>query len=134
MLKISSWLAVAFGVTLAVLEVARNWDQWEWWPFWVVDYIAATLLVAGGVVALRGVNQLLCAGWSFTCAMFWMSFFSHLDDALKAGAGISPHERMLTTIIGCMFAITVAGMATALLGRTPASSERKTPGADGPST
>jgi len=46
-------LAIAFGLFLAVAEAVRNWGDWQWWPFWLVDYIAATLLVAGGVLQNR---------------------------------------------------------------------------------
>jgi hypothetical protein len=118
MIKLSSWLAVAFGLALAVLEVVRNWGAWEWWPFWVVDYVAATLLVIGGLMALRrGVGHWLTAGWGFTCAMFWMSFFGHYEGLLKAGAAAGAREQRLTTIIGIMFAITLIGLATSLARR-----------------
>lgn len=123
MRTISSWLAVAFGLLLAVLETARNWGHWEWWPFWVVDYLAAAMLVAGGWKALqRGVTQLLCAAWGFACAMFWMSFFGHLERGLKAGAAVGPDERFLTAIIGGLFVITVVGLFLTLLVNASARS------------
>lgn len=65
MTKISAWLAMAFGLSLAVLEAVRNWGNWQWWPFWMVDYVAAGLLVAGGVLTLRrGVDRWLTSGWA----------------------------------------------------------------------
>lgn len=118
MIKISAWLAVAFGLILGVLEAVRNWGDWQWWPFWVVDYVAATLLVVGGLLALRGpVERWLTAGWGFACAMFWMSFFGHYGDAMKAGAEVSVREQRLTLIIGLMFGITVVGLVLSLLGK-----------------
>ena len=39
MLRASARLALAFGTFLAVGELVRNWGDWQWWPFWVVDYI-----------------------------------------------------------------------------------------------
>lgn len=115
MRTISSWLALAFGLSLAVLEVVRNWGHWEWWPFWLVDYISASMLVAGGLTALKTrATPLLCAAWGFSCAMFWMSFFGHLDEAMKSLALLTPRDRSLTTAIGGMFVITVVGMTTAL--------------------
>lgn len=119
MTRISAWLAIAFGLSLSVLEVLRNWDDWQWWPFWVVDYFAAALLVAGGVLALRrGVDRWLTAGWGFACAMFWMSYFGHLGDLMQAGLGADAREQRLTMIIGVLFALTVAGLLLSLLGRT----------------
>ena len=118
MTKIAAWLAVGFGLSLAVLEALRNWGDWQWWPFWVVDYIAAALLVIGGVLALRrGFDRWLAAGWGFACAMFWMSYFGHLGDLMQAGASVDEREQRLTMIIGALFALTVAGLLLTLLGR-----------------
>lgn len=118
MLRMSAWLAVVFGLALAVLEVLRNWGDWQWWPFWVVDYIAAALLVVGGALALRGrTERWLAAGWGFASAMFWMSFFSHYEGMLEAGGASSAREGRLTLIIGAMFGLTLLGLGLALLGR-----------------
>jgi hypothetical protein len=120
-IRISAWLAIAFGVTLAVLEALRNWGDWQWWPFWVVDYVAATLLVIGGWMALRrGVFHWLAGGWGFACAMFWMSFFGHWEGLMKAGGQASEREQSLTTIIGAMFGLTVLGLVLSLTGRRTA--------------
>ena len=120
MTKTSAWLAIAFGVSLSVLEALRNWGDWQWWPFWVVDYIAAGLLVLGGTLALRrGVDRWLTAGWGFACAMFWMSFVGHLETVLAGG--LDPREKQLTTIIGALFGLTIVGLGLGLIGR------RKTP-------
>lgn len=118
LLKICAWLAVAFGVFLAIGEAVRNWPNWQWWPFWVVDYIAAALLLLGGLLVLRrgvAAARWLTGAWGFTCAMFWMSFFAHVDDAMQAGTFESPREQQLTVIIGVMFAITVAGFVGSLV-------------------
>jgi len=114
----SAWLAIVFGLALAVLEAVRNWGDWQWWPFWTVDYVAAALLVVGGVTAIRrGPIHWLTAGWGFACAMFWMSFFGHYEGVLKLGAQVGAREQRLTLIIGVMFGLTVLGLVTALAGR-----------------
>ena len=116
MIRISAWLAIGFGLLLGVLEAVRNWGEWQWWPLWVVDYLGAIMLVAGGLLALRGfAERWLSAGWGFACAMFWMSFFGHLEGVLQGG--VTLRESRLTQIIGAMFAITVAGLIFSLLGR-----------------
>lgn len=119
---ISAWLAIGFGALGAVLEIPRNWGHWEWWPFWVIDYVSAGLLIAGGILALRGrTDSWLTGGWGFACAMFWMSFFGHYEGLMKAGAAGDAHERRLTLIIGVMFAVTIVGLISALLGRRRAA-------------
>jgi hypothetical protein len=118
MKRLSAWTAIAFGLLLAVLEAVRNWGAWQWWPFWVVDYVAAGLLVIGGVLALRRTTaRWLTAGWGFACAMLWMSYFGHREGLMKAGAAAAAREQQLTMIIGAMFAVTIAGLVLSLLGR-----------------
>lgn len=118
MVKASAWLAIVFGLALAGLEVVRNWGDWEWWPFWVVDYVAATLLVIGGVLAVRrGPIHVLAGGWGFACAMFWMSFFGHYEGLMKAAGATDAREQRLTLVIGIMFGLTILGLVTALAGR-----------------
>ncbi len=112
-------LAVVFAVFLAVAEVVRNWGDWGYWPFWVVDYIAVALLLAGARVALRPAERrrtdLLAGGWGFTCAMFYMSFFSHLASLRRGEGDHGPIEHGgLTIAIGFLFAVTVVGFALAL--------------------
>ena len=122
MIRISAWLAIAFGVFLAVAEVLRNWGDRQWWPFWVVDYIAAALLIFGGQRALNtGTVRWLAGGWGWTAAMFWMSFFSHVEQ-LRTDAGEHtgpiPQDR-LTLVIGVMLVLALLGFLAALLGERP---------------
>ena len=122
MIRISAYLALAFGVFLFVGEVVRNWGDWQWWPFWVVDYIAASLLIFGGQRALKtGTVRWLTGGWGFTAAMFWMSFFRHVDSLRSQGPGTNGpiEESQLTIIIGVMLGIALLGFLFALLGKRP---------------
>ena len=120
MIRLSACLAIAFGIFLFAGEVARNWGDWQWWPFWVVDVTAAALLIFGGQRALKtGTLRWLTSGWGFTAAMFWMSFFSHLDNLRTQS--LEPtgpmDESRLTTIIGVMLAMALIGLLLALLGK-----------------
>jgi hypothetical protein len=122
----SAWLALGFATFLAIAEALRNSGVVQWWPFWVVDYIAVGLLLWGAAAVLwrpseRGL-AVLTAGWGFASAMFWMSFFGHLDEVMRSGVAIDVtnaqsalDEPWLTVIIGVLFAITVVGLATSLI-------------------
>lgn len=127
MIRISACLAIAFGIFLFVGEIARNWGDWQWWPFWVVDFIAAALLIFGGQRALKTATlRWLTGGWGFAAAMFWMSFFSHLDN-LDA-PGLAPNgpidDSRLTSIIGVMLAVALIGLLMALLGKRRAAPDQ----------
>jgi hypothetical protein len=113
----AAWLALAFGLFLALAETARNWGRWQWWPFWLVDFVAAALLVAGAVLVLRrarGGHPLLCGAWGFATAMFYMSFWSHVAEQGEAAEG-NLAQGPLTVVIGILWAVTVVGFGLALL-------------------
>ena len=119
MIRASAIAALVFGVFLAVGEAARNWGDWQWWPFWLVDYIAAALLVFGGQRALStGTVRWLAGAWGWTAAMFWMSFFSHVERLSRDAEGHTGTiaEQPLTVIIGVMTAVALVGFLAALLG------------------
>jgi hypothetical protein len=123
MIRKSAWLALAFGVFLGIAEALRNWGDWQPWPFWTVDFIAAGALVWGALRALgRGSSRLLSAAWGFTVGVFWMSFFSHAEslntqaEATYAGGRIG--EGGLTLIIGAMLVAAIAGLLMSLSRRT----------------
>jgi hypothetical protein len=117
MMVTAARMAIGFGIFLALAEVVRNWGDWGYWAFWVVDYLAVGLLLAGAQQALRRRNPIpLCGAWGFTCAMFYMSFFSHLEHLNQPDHGpIDPLP--LTVTIGALFALTIAGFALSLMAR-----------------
>jgi hypothetical protein len=53
MTKWSARLAIGFAVFLALAEIRRNWGDWGYAPFWIVDYIAVALLLYGGLRTVR---------------------------------------------------------------------------------
>lgn len=123
MIRKSALMALAFGFFLAISEIVRNWGNWQPWPFWIVDFIAAGALIWGGVRTLsQGSSRLLSAAWGFTVGIFWMSFFSHAQDlnseTPETYAGGMINEGVLTLIIGAMLAIAIAGLIMSLTRRT----------------
>ena len=109
-------MALPFALFLGVAEVVRNWGDWGFWPFWVVDYIAVALLIwAWRAGRSRHVSaaSLLAGAWGFTCAMFYMAFFEHLESLERPDHG-PIEQRPLTFIIGILFGVTVLGFASSL--------------------
>jgi len=120
MRSVSAMLAIGFGLVAGIAEVARNYGGWQWWPFWLVDFIAALLLILGGTYALRNRSSVFLTGaWGFSTAMLYMSFFSHLR-SLQGSAGDSAHtgpvdESLLTFIIGVFLALSTSGFLLSML-------------------
>lgn len=123
MIRNSAFLALGFGLFLAIAEIVRNWGDWQYWPFWIVDFIAAGALIWGALRSLhQGSSRLLSAAWGFTVGIFWMSFFSHtqalnegVEDTYASGA---VNEGTLTLIIGAMLLVGIAGLFMSLTRRT----------------
>lgn len=122
MIRISAFLAIAFGVFLAIAEAVRNWGDWQWWPYWLVDYIAVALLIFGAQRALKtGTVRWLAGAWGWTAGTFYSSFFSHIE-RISAGAEDrvgNIDEQPLTIIIGVMLGISILGFLGAVLGKRP---------------
>ena len=117
MSRAAAALAIVFGVFLALAEIARNLGNWQWWPFWLVDFIAAALLLGGAALVLRkkrGGIAFLCGAWGFTTAMFYMSFWSHIEHYNELADG-NLAQSPLTVIIGIMWVVTIVGFGLALL-------------------
>src|SRR4051812_46254126 len=80
LLKLSSWMAMAVGVLLAVGQCVRNRDHLDSWPNWGVDVLAGLILVYGGWRALRrGSDRSLAAAWAFPAGLFLSAFVSHVQ-------------------------------------------------------
>lgn len=130
--RAAAHLALAFGLFLALAETARNWGNWQWWPFWVVDFIAAGLLVLGSTATLRHHARgpvLLAGAWGFTTAMFYGSFWSHIASFDRPADG-NVAQGPLTIIIGVMWALTIVGFVLSLVssgGAHPVSRRSSAP-------
>ena len=101
-LKISAFMAIGFGLVLAVLEAVRNWGDWQWWPYWAIDYIMASLLVLGGVLVLRKTKrarQVLACAWGVSFGAGYMSFWSHVENFTNPAHG-NISQAPLTYLIG----------------------------------
>ena len=119
-LVISASLAIIYGLGLASFETYVNWGQWQWWPFWLVDYVAAALLIFGGLATLKSHiygSKLLCAGWGFALGMMWMSLAGNISD------GADPDRA--SRVAGLYVSLIVVSMAISLIGLLLALSRDK---------
>jgi len=46
--RATSCLSKGFGLILTLGGIVRNWGTCQWWPLWLIDFIALALLIARG--------------------------------------------------------------------------------------
>lgn len=117
--KISGFLAIVTGVVLALVETWLNWGDWQWWPYFVVDYLAAALLLIGGYRTLRKMSgglRLLSGAWGFTAGMIWIAFFITIEQqAARSDFTDSVSPQSLVLLMGLLLVVSLAGLAMTVL-------------------
>jgi hypothetical protein len=112
-----AWWSVVWAVLLAVGEVVRNWGDWQYWPFWLSDFLASALLLVGAWFALRPNqdNRLspLVGAFGICTAFAYDSFFSHLATMEQPISGNITHGP-LTVIIGVLFGLATLSFLSSL--------------------
>ena len=84
MVRISAILAFVAALSLAAVKFLLA--ESLWWPFAIVEYLAAAMLLIGAVLAWRSENTtLLTAGWGFAAGITWSTLFHHLQSNGAAG-------------------------------------------------
>jgi len=94
-----TWVHVAFGQFL---------------PMLIVDYIAITLLLFGGVRSLqtgRGAG-LLCGAWGFTFCLNYRALFWRVEVLLDEGG--SPELETMTRVLAGLFLVSMASFLVSL--------------------
>ncbi len=108
--KINSILATLYAIILAVYETIMNtyWDDWEYAPLWVVDYlIVLILLLAVFLFKKQKQYLMLLFGWSFSTGVTYMALFISLDPASSNSPDINDKLplfglALIVSIIGLM--------------------------------
>lgn len=114
--KFSAYLALAFGLGLAGFETLVNWEQWQWWPYWLVDYAASALLIIGGLATLKQHSsglRLLCCGWGFSLGMLWMSLAGNISNGTDPDRAARVAD-LYVFLICSSLALCLAGLLLAL--------------------
>ncbi len=119
-----AWLTIATGVYMCLWEVVRNWGNWQPWPGWVIDYVAAAMLLAGAGWALRPPGRrsigLMCGAWGFLVCLVYASFRGNLANIDSDNWGPIP-QRPYTYLVGVYLACVIAGFLACLWSCRPRS-------------
>lgn len=122
MLKLSAWLAIAVGVSVAAAQILRNYDNWENWPSWMVDEAAAAILVVAGVAALRKrTTRLLPVGWAFAAGLYVSALINHAHVMSLSSGALYVAEQRIVVIVAGLLALSLVGLALVLLDRRNAA-------------
>ncbi len=75
-------LATLYSIILILVETILNtyWDDWQYAPLWIVDYLIALILISAVFVfnPYRQ-NLVLLLGWSFSAGVTYMALFISLE-------------------------------------------------------
>lgn len=80
--KVNLILATLYAIILAVFETTMNiyWDDWQYFPLWIVDYLIVLILLSAVFVFKKNIQGLmLLLGWSFSAGVSYMALFISLD-------------------------------------------------------
>ena len=112
--KISAWMGIAMALLGGPLKILRVMRQAEPWPFRIYDFIALALVLVGAILVLRGKGgRVLAAGWGFSIAMFYSSFFDHYEK-WTSGHGDLAFEHTMVLWTGAFMALDIIGLALVL--------------------
>lgn len=107
-LHTSAALAVIVAVSMAGTKAALA--EHLPWPFAIVEYLAAAMLLAGAILVFRGgTGRLLTTGWGFTAGITWSTLFHHLQE--------KPAPGLLEVALGSLLGAAFFGIAMACAPR-----------------
>ena len=75
-------LATLYSIILVLVETILNtyWNDWQYAPLWIVDYLIALILLSAVFVFKQQLqNLILLLGWSFSAGVTYMALFISLD-------------------------------------------------------
>ncbi len=107
-----AWFSIVSAVFHFVFETLYHLRFGQFLPMLIVDYIAVSLLLYGGVLSLRvrpeSAAGLLCGAWGFTFCLAYRTFFWRLEDLLKGLGQRGEEPDALVWVLGALLAISVA--------------------------
>lgn len=109
-------ISLVLGAVYAIGETGFSWRYGLLSPYYLVDFVAFALLIAGGVVALRARPRsapgVATAGWAWTGANFWRATLARVE-AQKAGTALSIGSSEVPAAIA-MTGVAMIGMGVGL--------------------
>lgn len=107
-------LATLYSIILILVETILNtyWDDWQYAPLWIVDYLIALILLSAVFVFKQQLQTLmLLLGWSFSAGVTYMALFVSSEPNGLNSADIETKLplfvlALLVSIVGLVLTIT----------------------------
>jgi uncharacterized membrane protein HdeD (DUF308 family) len=110
MLTACRYLALVYGIVLAVAEAVINSSQehWQFAPLWVIDYVIVAYLLAGFWFTRRGRNvPILMSAYAMSAGVLYLAFFLDLDPEMPEANRGPP---VVIGLMGLALAASIAGL------------------------
>ena len=122
MLRMSAWLAIAFGAVMTAGQTYRNWGNWDPWITWGVDVLGGLALVAAGLVALRRrTPRFLPAAWGFAAGLYVSSMIGYSLRSRDLSPELLAILDTRSLIVSGLMAVSLLGLVSSLLARQAAT-------------
>ena len=115
--KVERRLAI-FSIVAAIIHfVGETWVHFafgQFLPMLIVDYIAISLLLFGGIRSLQTGNAagLLCGAWGFTFCLNYRALFWRVEVLLKGGG--TPVLETMTQVLAVLLVISMVAFFISL--------------------
>jgi len=116
--KVERRLAL-FSIVAAIIHfVGETWVHFafgQFLPMLIVDYIAISLLLFGGIRSLQTGNAagLLCGAWGFTFCLNYRALFWRVEVLLEGGG--TPVLETMTQVLAVLLVISMAAFLVTLV-------------------
>ena len=112
--KINLIVATLYSIILAIVEVMLNWDDWQYAPLWIVDYIIVVILLSAVFLFKENIQRLLLLlGWAFSAGVMYMVLFINLEPISTTIA--SPNVEGILPLVGLALLVSILGILLTMI-------------------
>ena len=109
--RINLIIATVYSIVLAVVEALLNWDDWQYAPLWIVDYLIVIILLLGVFVYKENQRKVLLLGWSFSSGVMYMALFINLEPS----STLTPLDSNILYSIALALTVSLVGIILTMI-------------------
>ena len=110
--KINLIIATLYSIILGIVEAVLNWDNWQYAPLWVVDYLIVLILLSAVFLFKENIQRLmLLLGWAFSSGVMYMVLFINLEP----GTSLNILDKNILFTVALALLISLVGIVLTLI-------------------